>query len=335
MKINYDKYRKFILLIPVILILLAVVIGVVFKFNISKEFTTTYKFTVSYNTTITESNYEKCEENIVNILNKNGGESGFSYELNKLNEEIAITTQVTLYDNELSSTQLQNQFNKISSDIEETINEFVGNGHITISELHEVAPKTISNEVINLAVVTLLGMILLFIYIWIRHEIKLAFASLFMTLYDIALMLTVFILFRIPLNQMFTVPFYFVILLSYFIFAILSDNIREGLDAEKSITNEELVNSSITKNKTVLCIIVSAFGIASLLSMLSLSLDVIFVSIACLIGIIIALYSTVFTTFAIWTKIYVKDNDKRLKAKKLKKEQPKTKKSKDQEKIVV
>ena len=62
MKINYDKYRKFILLIPVILILLAVVIGVVFKFNISKEFTTTYKFTVSYNTTITESNYEKCEE---------------------------------------------------------------------------------------------------------------------------------------------------------------------------------------------------------------------------------------------------------------------------------
>ena len=335
MKINFDKYRKFILLVPVVLMLIAVVIGVIFKFNFATEFTARHTFTVAYNTTVGEPCYEKYENEIASILNENGGNDKFSYGFERLNDEIAVSTKVVIYDSELSTTQLQNVFNKVSESIEENINGLIGDGHITVSDIHEVSAKSLQNEIINLAVVLLVGGVLLFVYIWIRHELKLAISSLFMILYNVALLVSSFVLFRIPLNSMFVVPFAVVTLLSYVMFAIVADKVRSGLDSENSVSNNELVNDAINQNKLTLLLIVAGSGLAVLLSMLSLSLDVIFVSIACFVGIIIALFSAIFVAYAVWTKIYNKDNDKRLKAKKLKKEQPKTKKSKQEDKIVV
>ena len=324
---SIEKNRKYFLLVPVVLMLLAVIIGVIFKFNLSTDFTTTYTFNVSYNSTVTDEKYDNYVNEISTILNKNGAEK-FSYKFDKLNADISLATKVTIYNSDLSGVELNNKFATISSQIEDVINEKIGNGHINVSSLQTNSGQSFSNQLINSAVVLLVSAVILFVFIWIRHEIKLAFASLFVVLYNTGILTALIVLFRLPVNTFFTLPFYLTTLISYAIFMIVADKIRSQLDEDSSLSkNEELLTKAVVANKNILAMILLSLAVCILLSMLSLSTKVIFTAIACLLGLVVAAYSSICVGLSIWSKIYNKDSDKKLKAKKLKKDQPKTKKS--------
>lgn len=329
-----SKNRKYLLLIPVVLMLLAVIVGVIFKFNVNADFKTTYTFNVVYNSSIEENKYADYENEIAKVLQDNNIKS---FDFEKLNEDISLATKVNIYNSDMSFTELKNIFNKASSSIETNINNKIGNGHINISDLYKVSGQSFTNQILNMSLVLLVFAIIFFAYTWIRHEFKMAISSLFILPYNIGILLALTLIFRLPVNNMFTIPFYLSTLIAYLIFVIIADKIRENINNENySENNSEIIlQNAVAENKKIITNLIIVLSIAILLSMLTLSLKVFFVSILCLLGVISAIYSAVCVAYAIWSKIYNKANDKKLKAKKLKKEQPKTKKSKQEDKVVV
>ncbi len=326
------KDFRFVMLLPVVIMLLAVIFGVIFKFNTTTEFKTTYTFNVKYNTSLSEENYEDYACELSKVLNKEA-DGKFDYKLEQLNENIALSTKVTIYNSSLTSAELENDFTAISEKIETAVNAKIGSGHIEVTELNKINGISYTKEVLKALLVVGIITVIMFAYIWFRFELKMALCSLLLLPYNIGILTALLLLFRLPVNTMFMVPYILTTILSYILFMIVGDKIREELDLDlfAEANNQTLLNGSLITNKNVLLILLISFSGALLLSMLSLSSKVIFTAILSLIGIVVAIYSTIFVAFGLWTKVYNKDSDKRLKAKKLKKEQPKTKKSKTEE----
>ena len=316
------------MLVPVVLMLLAVIIGVVFNFNLGKEFKETYSFTIKYNSSVSNEQYEDYLDQISSVLN-NHTDGKFSYKFEKLNEEIALQTKVTIYNTKLNSIDLQNKFIVISGEIKDVVNASIGNGHIEISELNAVSGISFTNEVVKTLLALTVLAIVMFAYIWFRYQFKMALCSLLLLPYNVGTLMALMVLFRLPVNTMFTIPFFISTILSYIVFVILADKIREYLEFEllSDAKNEEMLANSLQSNKNILSILLISFSVSLLLAMLSLSANVIFTSILALIGVVVAVCTAVPVSLGLWMKVYNKANDKRLKAKKLKKEQTKTKKS--------
>ncbi len=312
---------KFYLLVPVVIMLLALIIGVIFGVNKSNDFKTTYSFTVKYNSTVSEKEYDAYIKDISNILDKNGAEK-FDYKFEKLNDDISLTTKVIISNSQYASADLANKFTTISNNIKQVVNEKIGGGHIEISELSEISGQSFTKEILKTLLAVGVITVLAFAYIWIRYELKMALCSLLILPYNVGLLIAMLVLLRLPFNNMFMIPFYLTMLVSYVVFIIIANNIRDELDDDvfAESKNNDLFINSLNTSKNALTIILICLATAILISMLSFSIKVIFIAIACLLGLCIAVYSPLFVTFGLWTKVYNIDKDKRLKAKKLKKE---------------
>ena len=69
---NFVSLFKYLMLIPAVLALVAIVIGAIFHFNLDYDFQKVSNFTVKFNTTVTEEEYDALENSLCSIVKDNG-----------------------------------------------------------------------------------------------------------------------------------------------------------------------------------------------------------------------------------------------------------------------
>ena len=158
-------------------------------------------------------------------------------------------------------------------------------------------------------------MVIAFFYFWIRFELKTALSSLIIGPYAYATMLSIMVLFRIPFTASFMLPVLFSVIIGYTMFTLVFDNIRQNLvNKDNNLTNDNLVYGAIKNNSTTLIALISSLCIIFVLLTFLFNVSTLMLCISLLFAIIVALYSAIILPTTMWSMIYNKQNDNRLKA---------------------
>ncbi|OON97807.1 MAG: protein-export membrane protein SecF [Epulopiscium sp. Nele67-Bin005] len=200
--------------------------------------------------------------------------------------EVIITTQVT------DSTLRKN--------FVDAVKEQFGTNENIILEENSVSP-TISPEIKTQAIsAILLGSLLMLIYIWIRfNDFKFGASAVLALVHDVLIMLMVYAVFRVPVNNSFIAAMLTIIGYSINDTIIVFDRIREN---RKSVTNndEELINLSInqTITRSINTSITTLIMVSSLLIFGTASVREF--AFPLVIGVLSGTYSSIFIASPIW-----------------------------------
>ena len=120
MKSNNKDYNvvslfKYLMLIPAILALVAIVIGAIFNFNLDYDFKKVSNFTVKFNTTVTECEYD-CLESTLESIVKDQGFNNFRIERVGKGAQNGLIVKVPNVDGELDE-----KLNDLKVVIEDTL----------------------------------------------------------------------------------------------------------------------------------------------------------------------------------------------------------------------
>ena len=69
---NFVSLFKYLMLVPAVLALVAIVIGAILHFNLDYDFQKVSNFTVKFNTTVSEAEYDTLEDNLHSIVKDKG-----------------------------------------------------------------------------------------------------------------------------------------------------------------------------------------------------------------------------------------------------------------------
>ena len=76
---NYISFKRYTLLIPVVLVLIATIVFAIWGVNKGNDLKTNYSFTIEFNTTVSKSNYNKYVDILNDTMKSN--DTGVSYTL--------------------------------------------------------------------------------------------------------------------------------------------------------------------------------------------------------------------------------------------------------------
>lgn len=334
------EYAKYFLLVPVIVMMLAVIVFVLFSYNKSIDFKDSYGFTVSYKKDMSPSEYLTAVNLIENNLYDKFGNK-ISIETNKVNDEIEVGSFVKVYVNS-EIKDFEKELNSVQDEIKTELNTLLNNGHVIISDVQEFSGLNYSKDLLWSGVALLVVMALAFVYFLVRFEIKTALSSLTIIPFVVLLLSSITILFRLPATTLFTTPIVVSSLLAYIVYMILSEKVRENLRNEKydSLTNKQLYITSLNASKKSIGLLVLGATIIYIMTLFFFSMKTFVLAISGILGLVIAVYVSTIITGILWTKLYRRDKDNRLKElkdneAKSKKEGKKKKTKEEKEKILV
>jgi len=337
LNINYVKNSKFLILIPVIIIALAIAITSLFGVNYAENLRNSYQFTVDFGVEIQEDKEKDYQDKVKEALTENN-----LVATNFLKKgEVVYTSYVVTIDSAVSNLT-EDEITEIQEKLEESLKESI-DSTIEVSELLYSSAKMDSNILISLLGL-LVAVICMFIYIWIRHNIAVATSMTLSTVLSTALMFVFFGLFRIPFDQMSLALLLIAPIINILVSMYIFNEIKNRNMEEKTYTNNEYVyeaSTTLVKNVLVafawiVCAIV-VIGLIMFIFNLRLALGLI----GLMFAIIVALYTSLFISTSCWANMYNKAKDVRLRnrlEKRKKSEEKKSKKSEnkvEEEKIVV
>lgn len=338
-KSDFIGKSKFMVLIPVCLLLIASIFILCFGFNLSFDLQDQTSFNVEFNTTLSNSDYSKYEDSISKILQDNKINN---YKFEKIGEGTSNKLLVKFLNKKLSSSEIEEKYTNISNKIEElTINE---NATMEVSE-YSTEVGSITKYITNLSIFLSISIVILFIYIWIRFDFMTALSSAIMMLTNVAVLTSVYAIFRLPIDTNVTYNYLFVTVLSLIFFAYMSDRKRIDMtsDETKNLPNSEIVYNTLQKSLPSILTIVEPVFLATLvlfIVLIFLGSSLAFTMLGFVACMIISLYSSMIVANSFWSLVYNRKNDKRLQARidriRKKEQQAETKQTtEEKEKIIV
>lgn len=331
---------KYFLLVPLIIVLVSLIIFIIFSFNKSYDFKQNYTFTLDYKSDISKSTYNDCTNIIENNLYDKFGNS-ISVVTQKQNEDIEIGTIVKVYTNEISEDTVS-KLNDVIENIKTQVNTKIGGGHCIVSDVNLSKSQNYGSEILWTGISMMVVMAVMFAYLWLRYELKTALVSLTLAPFITIMYTALYVLLRLPVSTLFCIPLLASVVISYVMFVLFANSTRANLKNDKfaKSTNAEILLDSMDKiSKPVLGItILSAF--IYLITLLLFTKRFVVFAISGLIGVILAIYASIIISSILWSKMYRKDKDMRLKEEKdkeekVKKEGNKKKTKEEKEKILV
>lgn len=331
---------KYFLLVPLIIVLVSLIMFIVFSFNTSQDFRQSYTFTISYKSDINNSKYTDCNNIIKNNLYDKFGNT-ISVVTQKQNEDIEIATLVKVYSNNVDDqtlTDIENVVNNIKSQI----NIKIGDGHCVASDVVLAQGQYYGSEILWSGISLLVVMAVMFAYLWIRYELKTAVVSLTIAPFVVIMYTALYALLRLPVSTLFCIPLLASVAVGYVVFVLYANATRENLKDDKfaKSTNAEILLDSLDKIRQPLLGITVLATFVYLVVLLLFTKRFVVFAISGLIGIILAIYVSIIISSILWSKMYRKDKDMRLKEEKekeekYKKEGNKKKTKEEKEKILV
>ena len=277
---NFTGKRKILFTIPAIIIIIGIVAGIVMGFNLDIDFSGGTEITIDMGSN-TASNDEiktavedACGHKVSTVQNMDKGE---------------FLVKLTDY--------LKDDENK---SIKDAFAEKYGleDGSISITSVS----ATIGNEMVGQSILLcVITVILMLAYITIRFEFKFGLCSVIALVHDVLIMITFYIIFRIPVNTSFIAAILTIIGYSINATIVVFDRIREGLrSATKKTDIDDLTNSSITSTLTrsINTSITTLITIVVIFAMRIESLDDF--TLPLMVGIIAGAYSSIFIAGPMW-----------------------------------
>lgn len=331
---------KYFLLVPLVVVLVSLILFIIFSFNKSQDFRQNYTFTLDYKADISATKYTECE-NIIknNLVDKLGNK--VTIVTQKQNEDIEVSTLVKVYTNEISEGTL-NDLNDVVETIKSQVNIKIGGGHCIASDVVLAEGQNYSSEILWSGISMLVIMAVMFAYLWLRYELKTALVSLIIAPFITLMYTALYVLFRLPVSTLFCIPLLASVAIAYIMFVLFAYTTRNNLKKDKfaKSTNTEILLDSMDKIRRPLLGITVLSTFVYLVMLLLFTKRFVVFAISGLIGIILAIYASIILSSILWSKMYRKDKDMRLKEEKdkeekVKKEGNKKKTKEEKEKILV
>lgn len=337
--LNFVDKFKYLLLIPIILVALSIIIGTIFNLNFDYDFQKVSNFSVKFNTTVTDSEYDRLEDNIDDILKENGFKD-YRIERTGTGAQNSVLVKIANNDGSLDS-KIENVKIVIEDTLLDNTPDITSSVVVTLSDTSYSLPKNVSSMIwFSILAITCIA-IFVFFYNWYRYNI-IAGATLALSIaIDTVMLLSAMIVFRIPFNYYFVVPFV-IMILSTIINSTYINNIV------KSTLNEETYAKYTNIQRIELCTSKAFKGItmySSIIAILVLTVmffggpSLIYLGLAIVVGLIVSMFVSLFMNTSLWAMWYKKDKDKslarRIALEKAREEKKNNKNKQEDEKIVV
>jgi len=294
---------KYSIIIPALLVLTAIVIGAIFGFNLDYDFRATQSFNVKFNTTVTEVEYDLLEEK----LNSMVGAEFEDFRLERIGEGAQNGIVVKIAD---SDAKLDSLKEKVE---DELINGITLDSAVVIR--CESTNLDTSTNYVNTICWAIGGvafiLLFTFIYVFIRYNLASAISMISSITLGVLTLLSILILARIPFNQFTILSVFLTVFLTVLGSMYINNHIKETLNMEKynKFSNSDRVNVALSKSFKNLLYIHIGLMISILAIMFVGNLSLIYLSIACLVAIVVSFAMSIVFNTSIWALIYKKERD--------------------------
>lgn len=335
-KLNFVTSFKYWIILPIVIAILAIVLGAIFNLNLDYDFRKVDTFNIQFNATVTASEYEALESEIANIVDKH---EICDYRLDRVGEGAQNGVIVKLVAND------NYDIDALKLDLEENLEKNIQSSlttDIIISTTDTITntPQNVLSMTLYAALAVACVLVLAFIYNWIRYNLVAGYSLVMAVLFEIAMLFGLQVVARIPFNSNFLIAYGIMIITTIIMITCLNNALKENLAQDKyaKCTNAERVISCV---KSIYLGVIIAFALAMVaLIVVGLmgSLSTLYTMLSILLGLIISILVSLFFYTTIWSLFYKKDKDNMLKkriALEKKRLEEKDKKIKTDDKIVV
>lgn len=329
---NFTKNLKQIFLSTLTVFLIALVVFAFVGFNTSLSYSKGYSVTVNFNTQINNQEREIYTKEIVKELKNNKINN---YELTQVGDsyDSAIVINVKKV-SQKQSEKVVNQLNKIISNLETKLSENYELPFLKISEPVAFKSALTLKQFGSYVLAFSLVLVAISVYMFIRFDISSMLSNLIVNANNIVLLLSLIVIFRIPISSFVFVSILLTILFTSYLSAIHFERIKVGYDKEQfnDLTNNQIADIMVKKLlKPTIIMFISVFVLSCAILGISLPFALEIAG-ELLISTFLCLASSIFFTTWVWAYLFNKDKDTRFKVRQLKKNQPK---KKEEDNIVV
>ncbi len=279
------KHRNKFKILSLIIIILGVVMFFAKGFNLGIDF---------IGGTIIEVNLGKYVEDseIRNILDDYDKEATILYSGNK-QEHIIIKSAMDLSNDD--TTEIINKF----------IEEYKLDGHNYQADKFEpLMGKEIKRKALLSTTIAVIAML---IYITIRFEFKFGLSAILALVHDILIMLSFYLIFRIPVDSSFIAAILTILGYSINDTIVIFDRIRENDKLYPKETAENLVNNSIKQSlRRTIYTSLTTFIAVVVVYVLGVE-DMKILALPLMIGILAGTYSSLFIASPLWYELSIKE----------------------------
>ncbi len=193
--------------------------------------------------------------------------------------------------------------------IKEKYNLSDGSEEGTTSDLLAVdnVDPVMSNDLRNAAITAaFVAILLMLVYITIRFDFRSGLAAVVSLLHDVMVMMSAYVIFRIPLNMTFIAAILTILGYSINATIVIFDRIRENKKLLRKNSFSDIVNISIwqSMSRSINTTLTTLFTIVMILVLGVPSLQNF--ALPLVVGIIAGLFSSVFLSGSLWAKMYRK-----------------------------
>lgn len=327
---GFVKNFKYIMLLPIVIALLAIVFGAVFGFNLDYDFRNVTTFNVKFNTTVTESEYKVLEKEVFKFVD----EKYDDFRIDRIGENAQNGLIISIPDakaNDINDLKDDIKTNLLS-DISDSI---TSNLYIDTTDNVINLPQNVFDLVLYSSLIILGIMLIAFVYTWIRYNFVASITIVLSMLFNIALLTSVYLVARIPLNTYFVLSYFVMNLLTLVTTTFINNSIKNNLnsDAYSKFSNSDRVTSAIADTLKWQIIVMVSIVVVILGIMFFGSMSLLYTALGIICGIIISVFTSLIFNTSLWSMWYKKDKDTMLR-RRIEKENSKTENS-DEEKILV
>lgn len=336
---NFVAQFKYLILIPAILALVAIVIGAIFNFNLDYDFQKVSNFNVKFNTTVTDCEYDKLESALNSIVEENGFDD---FRIERIGEgaQNGLIVKVPNNDGTLDS-KLDSLKNVIEENLLSKTNDIESSVVVSTSDLTYSLPRNISKMFWLSMLAFACVVVFVIAYNWIRFNLIAGLSLATSLAIEVAMLVSCLVLFRIPVNYNFVVPFAVMIVTTIINSLLFNISIKGGLNVESKskLTNVDRVLSATKVNIKFIAIYMIALLVGVLGIVFFGNQSLIYLALAIIISLFVSAFISIFINSSLWSLWYKKDKDKvltrRIQAEKKRIEAKNNKNKQTDEKIVV
>lgn len=312
---KFVDFKRFTFIIPVILLSIALFIYAICGINKGFDYKESQTYNIHFNTTVSSKNFQTYKDIIIDTVT-NESNNEFGVKVTRVNDDISSACKVNIINNsDLSDEEFLTKLESINSIIETKLNQLNTSTSVRLTAIQKQAPETYGNALLKGSLAVLIFAVIAFIYYWFRFELKTALSSLIITPYSLIMGLSFMVIFRVPFTASFIIPILFSEIIGYVMFTLLFDNVRQNLEnKDNNLTNEDLVYGAIKNNSFTLIALISALSLIFVLLTFLFNVDTLLLCISLIFALFVSIYCAVILPCTLWTMIYNKQNDNRLKA---------------------
>ena len=336
-KFNFVSIFKYLMIIPVVMALAAMIIGLIAGFNYDYDYKNVTSFTVKFNTTVSEKEYKTLESEIKDVVVRYDFDS---YRMERIGEDaqngviIKIVNEDNKYDEDITSLKTELEENLYSL-VEDSFDREL---YISTTDLLTSLPAN-SSRLVWLSVLAIsCVMVLVFFYMWIRYNLMAGTTTILGILLALVMQTSALIIFRIPLNRGFILSYGISTMLGVVLSIIIHNALKPTIneDSYAKYSNVERVYSVVNTKFIYKVLIYLAFIILPLLIIAIFStVSTLFTILSIIVSFVVSLFTTLIFAPSIWSFWYKRDKDKMLKRRKEREQKKLENKDKKDEKILV